>query len=111
MLRTCLLPEREEPYLLSLELARHRIMLVLNKLEQWALFDLPSEHPVLAQLDKSREEFTGAMVALCHRVTHNGVSAPDPVSVQEADAAAGRALALALDASERLALLHAEQQL
>ncbi len=111
MLRTCLLPDREEPYLLTLELARHRIMLVLNKLEEWALFDLPADHPVLAQLDKAREEFTSAMVALCHRTTTNGVSAPDPESVRQADVAAGRALALSLDASERLALLHAEQQL
>jgi hypothetical protein len=111
MLRTCLLPEREEPYLLSLELARHRIMLVLNKLEEWALFDLPADHPVLAQLDRAREEFTNALVALCHREVRDGVSAPDAASVKEADAAAGRALGLALDASERLALLHAEQQI
>ncbi len=111
LLRTCLLPEREEPYLLTVELARHRIMLVLNKLEEWALFDLPPDHPILVQLDKSREEFTGALVALCHRAGGGGASAPDPASVLEANAAAARALALALDASERLALLHAEQQL
>ena len=34
MLRTCLLPQRDEAYLLSLELARHAIMLCLNKLEE-----------------------------------------------------------------------------
>jgi hypothetical protein len=111
MLRTCLLPDREEPYLLRLELARHRIMLVLNKLEEWALFDLPVDHPIMAQLDQARGEFTAALVALCHRTVQNGVSAPDPASLVEADAAADRALALALDASEKLAVLHGQQQL
>lgn len=111
MLRTCLLPDRAEPYLLTLELARHRIMLVLNKLEEWSLFDLPGDHPVLAQLDRAREEFTAAMVALCHRVETEGKSAPDPASLLEANAAATRALALALDASEQLSLVHAEDGL
>lgn len=111
MLRTCLLPDRAEPYLLTLELARHRIMLVLNKLEEWSLFDLPTDHPVLAQLDRAREEFTRAMVSLCHRVEIEGKSAADPASVLEANAAASRALALALEASEHLSLLHAEDGL
>lgn len=111
MLRTCLLPDREEPYLLPLELARHRIMLVLNKLEEWALFDLPADHPVLVQLDQARAEFTAALVALCHRSEVNGVSAPDTASLLEANAAATRALALSLDASERLSLLHASESL
>lgn len=112
MLRTCLLPQREEPYLLSLELARHRIMLVLNKLEEWGLFDLPGDHPVPTLLDRARAEFTAALVHLCHRVGTNGSGpVPDPASIREADAAAGRALALAMDASERLALLQAERNL
>ncbi|MBX3376341.1 MAG: endo-1,4-beta-xylanase [Phycisphaeraceae bacterium] len=110
-LRTCLLPDRQEPYLLSLELARHRIMMILNKLEQWSLFDLPAEHPVLRQFEAARGEFTAALVALCHRVTTNGVSGPDPASMLEADAAAKRALSLAIDAGEQLALLHGERQL
>jgi hypothetical protein len=111
MLRTCLLPDRDEPYLLSLELARHRIMLVLNKLEEWALFDLPADHPVLVQLDQAREQFTAAMVALCHRDRSGATPGPDPVSVLEANAAATKALGLSLDASERLSLLHAEAEL
>src|SRR5438045_2909649 len=32
-LQTCLLPDREEPYLLTLELARHRLMTLYNKFE------------------------------------------------------------------------------
>jgi hypothetical protein len=110
-LRTCLLPDRPEPYLLSLELARHRIMMILNKLEQWSLFDLPAEHPVQRQFEQARGEFTSALVALCHRTTTNGVSGPDPASLLEADAAAKRSLSLAIDAGEQLSLLHAERQL
>lgn len=111
MLRTSLLPARPEPYLLSLELARHRIMLVLNKLEEWSLFDLPADHPILAQLDAAREQFTAALVALCHRDHSTGTPRPAPESMLEANAAASRALGLALDASERLALLYAERTL
>jgi hypothetical protein len=110
-LRTSLLPDRAEPYLLSLELARHRIMLVLNKLEDWGLFDLPGDDPVIAQLERARAEFTAALVALCHRDRSGPTPKPDPASILEADAAARRALALALDASERLAALNASRQL
>ncbi|MEX2217715.1 MAG: endo-1,4-beta-xylanase [Phycisphaerales bacterium] len=107
VLRTSLLPEREEPYLLTLELARHRIMLVLNKLEEWQLFDLPADHAVMRQFEQARAEFTAALVAMCHR--ENGK--PDPASMLEADRASRRALSLAIEASEKLALLHADRQL
>ncbi len=110
-LRTCLLPDRPEPYLLSLELARHRIMMILNKLEQWSLFDLPGDHPVLRQFESARAEFTASLVSLCHRTVTGGVSGPDPSSMIQADAAAKRALSLAVDAGEQLSLLHAERQL
>lgn len=106
-LRTCLLPDRAEPYLLSLELARHRIMMVLNKLEQWSLFDLPTDHPILKQFELARAEFTTSLVALCHHA-EGPASGPDPASMLEADAAAKRALALAVDAGEQLALLNTE---
>jgi hypothetical protein len=106
-LRTCLLPDRAEPYLLSIELARHRIMLVLNKLEQWAMFDLASDSPGMVEFEQARAEFTNALVAMCHR----GPTGPDETSMRQADAAARRALALAIDASERLTLLQAERQL
>lgn len=97
-LRTTLLPEREKPYLLSLELARHRIMLFLNKLEDWGLFDLPPSHPVMARFEQAREVFTRALV----------VGASD---LRESDRLAHSALALAIDASERLALVDAERNL
>lgn len=60
--QTTLLPEREEPYSFWLELARRRIMLFLNKLEEWGLVDDPEVSEPMAQLDKARELFTDALV-------------------------------------------------
>ena len=88
-LHTCLLPDREEPYLLSLELARRRIMTFLNKLEDWGLFDISPDDPVMQMFERARQAFTDALVA--HRNGDGGFSA-------EADRLARRALALAVDA-------------
>lgn len=106
-LRTCLLPARERPYLLSLELARHRIMLFLNKLEDWALFDMPAEDPILAQFELARQTFTQALVAERagdHEETPGGHTA-------EADRLAWKALVLAIDAGEQLALRDAARDI
>jgi hypothetical protein len=103
-LQTCLLPDREKPYLLSLELARHRLMLILNKLEDWALFDLPPTDPGLATFERARQAFTAAVV-------EQGV--PDPsgrVYTPRADALAREALALAVEAGELLTLTQARAQ-
>ena len=40
MLQTCLLPERQRPYNLSIELARYRIKTFIAKSEEWQMFDL-----------------------------------------------------------------------
>ena len=106
-LRTCLLKARERPYLLSLELARHRIMLFLNKLEDWALFDLPAEDPILLQFEKARQTFTQALVAegADQKSSHAGGH------TAEADRLAWRALALAIDAGEQLALRDAARDI
>ncbi len=111
-LKTCLLPDREQPYMLSLELARHRIMEFLNKLEDWGLFDLPTEDGILQEFELARRTFSAALVAQRHGVP------PEPPSrangwgfSQEADGLARAALAQAIDAGEKLALLHAERQL
>ncbi len=103
-LSTCLLPERDEPYLLSLELARHQIMQVLNKLEQWGLFDLPAEHPAMRQFEDARHRFAHALVA--QRI-HNGSDA----ARIDAERTARAALALAIDAGERLTLIQADRQI
>lgn len=101
-LQTCLLPDRAEPYLLALELARHRIMMVLNKLESWGLADLSSDHPIMAGLDRARELFTRALIA------------PRDPSVGwtvEHARLARQALIVGIDVSERLAILAAEREL
>lgn len=94
-LQTCVLPERDEPYLLSLELARHRLMVLFSKLEDWQMFDLGPDHPVTKRAEKARKLF---VEALCFQGT-------DPVKSQEF---AEQCLAVALDGSEELALAHSD---
>ncbi len=103
-LQTCLLPEREKPYLLSLELARHRIMMILNKLEDWAMFDLPGSDPGIVLFEKARQAFTGAVVEAGSPGTGpGGYSA-------EADRLSRLSLAYAMEAGELLTLTSARVQ-
>lgn len=114
-LQTCLLPDRDKPYLLSLELARHRLMLVLNKLEDWALFDLPATDPGLVMFEQARRAFTEALVA--HAETgragggggESGGGNGTPYSPQ-ADRQARHALALAIEAGELVTQTQARVQ-
>lgn len=62
-LQTCLLPASNRPYLLSLELARHRLMQYLVKAEQWLLTDLPADDPISVRFEEARSTFTEALVA------------------------------------------------
>jgi hypothetical protein len=105
-LQTCLLPESDKPYLLSLELARHRLMLVLNKLEDWALFDLPPTDPGLQQFEKARRAFTDAVVC----AGNGGGGGPTATYPRQADALARKALGLAVEAGERLTVTQARVQ-
>jgi len=107
-IQTCLLPDRAEPYLLSLELARHRIMFFLNKLEDWGLVDLPADAPAVQQFESARQQFTEALVA-----QRDSVNGQPPVNGYnpQADKLASRALALATNAGEQLTMLNAERQL
>lgn len=93
-LQTCLLPERDEPYLLSLELARHRLMTMYNKLEDWGMFDVDPDHPVARRNDLARRLFVEALCAQ-----------DDPARV---DKLAFESLVASLDGSEELALAHSE---
>lgn len=107
-LQTCLLPERERPYLLSLELARHRLMLFLNKLEEWMLTDLSPDHPAMRRFEAARAEFTRALVAQhTDGSSNNGTHGYTPQSHRWAV----RALWHAVDAGERLALLAARRDM
>src|SRR5262245_47526396 len=55
MLQTCLLPDRQEPYLLTVELARHRVKMFLAKSEEWVMFDLSAEHPAMKLWEEARQ--------------------------------------------------------
>lgn len=105
-LKTCLLPDREQPYLLSLELARHRIMQFLNKLEDWGLFDLPADDPILQEFELARRSFTAALVAQKHS---DGPGGDAWTFSPQADKMARASLAQALDAGEKLAIANAER--
>lgn len=96
ILQTCLLPERLEPYLLSLELARHRLMKIITKMEDWAMFD-PSAAttPAFKKHQQARDLFIEAL-------NHSH----DPAAC---DRLANQALSLAIAASEDLTLRHADQ--
>ncbi len=107
-LKTCLLPERPVSYLLTLELARHQIMLFLNKLEDWQLFDLAADDPIMVDFERARQAFTAALVAQRAGPKTNTPTAHHGYSA-EADKQAHAALALAIDAGERLALVNAER--
>lgn len=63
MLQTCQVRARKGPMLLSLELARQRVMSFLNKLEDWGLFDLEPDHPIMEAFNAGRALFTSALVA------------------------------------------------
>src|SRR6185295_13240690 len=52
LLETTRLPERDEPYILNLELARGRMMRLMQKREEWGIFDLPD---LVAMNDKLME--------------------------------------------------------
>jgi len=107
-LHTTLLPEREEPYLLTIELARRQIMLFLNKLEDWQLTELPPDHPTLQQFEMARDAFTSALIE--QRAAPGTPGARGGYN-PGADKLAAQALALALQAGEELALVHANRQL
>jgi len=93
MLQTSILPPREEPYMLALELARHRIKSFLDLSENWSLFYLSDDNPAVQRWEESRLIFTKALVSV------------DP---EEARALATRALEISIDASERLTMVHAQ---
>lgn len=90
-LSTCLLEQRDEPYLLLLELARHRIKQFIAKAEDWQIWDHPAAKEALEQWNRARDHFTSAMTSA------------DPA---QADHESALALITGLKASERLAVAH-----
>lgn len=106
-LQTSLLPNRTEPYILNLELARRQIMQFLNKLEEWGLFDHPAAEGILKQFEAARRSFTAALVS--SQSNQKSPEHPDPKGW--ASQLAMQALGIVIDAGERLAIADAEKQL
>lgn len=107
--QTCLLPPRERPYLFWLEIARRQVMRVLNRLEDWSLFDLPTDHPAMAMFAEGREQFSHALVGA------GGLAAtaedPHPDLSAESDRLARLAVGLIVEAGEQLALEQARRDM
>jgi GH35 family endo-1,4-beta-xylanase len=93
MLSTSLLPQRPEPYLLTVELARARIRSFIAKSEEWQMFDLSEGHPAVRHFEEARRLLTAALTA-----------ADDG----QADRLARESLEHGIIAGERLTMAHAE---
>ena len=91
-LKTCLLPPSDEPYVLTVELARRAIGQFLTKAEEWQMTAV-GDGALFEHWEGARRGFTKAMVA------------SDPL---DAHRRAQRAIERAVDASERLVVAHAE---
>lgn len=92
-LETTRLPARSEPYNLHAELARHRLMRISVKREEWGLYDYPGMDHIAERIDQARERFVLSL-GRAHRP-------------EEAARLADEALALSLVASEELCQFHA----
>ncbi|MBI5866191.1 MAG: endo-1,4-beta-xylanase [Planctomycetes bacterium] len=89
---TRLLP-RAEPYHLHIELARHRLMRISMKREEWGLFDYPGMETIANLVDEARDKFVDALGA---------VEKPERAA-KLADAS----LARSIQASEEMCRFHA----
>ena len=93
-LETTRLQPRPAPYNLNVELARSRLMKIIQKQEDWNLFDFPRADQFAAMFRDAQNLFSDALGKL-----------HEPV---EAAALADRSLAIAVDLSEQLANFHGE---
>ena len=93
-LETTRLPHREKPYNLNVELARSRLMKIMQKQEDWNLFDFPKAERFSQQFHTAQMLFADALGHLA-----NGA---------EASSLADQSLTLALDLSEELSHFHGE---
>jgi hypothetical protein len=93
-LETTRLPPREEPYNLNVELARCRLMKIVQKLEDWNLFDFP-------RVDKYTVRFREAQALFAEAL---GKLDDGAVASRLAD----QSLAMAVDLSEQLAVFHSD---
>lgn len=94
LLETTRLLPRETPYILNVELARMRLMKIVQKQEDWALFDFP-------KADAFDQRFRDAQNLLADALARQDEPA---TAARLADDALARAMAL----SEELALFHGD---
>ncbi len=93
MLETVRLMEREEPYILTVELARGRLMRINAKLEDWGILDHEDGASIAGMLDDAREALIKSLQA-----DEDG----------SASALGDEALRLAVTASVELSRVHAD---
>jgi len=94
MLETTRLPERDEPYVLNVELARGRVMKLMQKREDWGLFDIAEAQVVNEKALECRDLLLEAIMHM-----------DDPAKASEY---ADKCLQIALPLSEQAALTHAD---
>ena len=93
MLPTTRLAERNDPYILNIELARAMMMRMAQKVEEWGLFDFEAASAICAEFD---------------RVNHRFIDALKEPSAEMAATIADEALAAGVTLGEKMALFHAE---
>lgn len=93
-LETTRLPQRSAPYSLPLELARHRLMRINMKREEWGLFDYPGMDVFAPKIDEARKLFVQALQAADR--------------IEKAGELSERALLRAMAASEVMCTFHAD---
>ncbi len=94
VMETTRLQQRSKPYVLNVELARLRLMKLVQKQEDWNLFDFP-------KAEKLQTRFREAQLMLADALGQ----LDDPATASKT---ADQALALAVDLSEEVSLFHAE---
>ncbi|HTW96004.1 MAG TPA: endo-1,4-beta-xylanase [Tepidisphaeraceae bacterium] len=93
-LETTRLQPRERPYNLNVELARFRLMKIVQKQEDWNLFDFPKAERFVARFREAQALFADALGKL-----HIPI---------EAARLCDESLAIAIDLSEQLAMFQSE---
>ncbi|HYO07430.1 MAG TPA: endo-1,4-beta-xylanase [Tepidisphaeraceae bacterium] len=91
---TTRLPPRDKPYNLNVELARFRLMRIVQKQEDWNLFDFPRAERFTQMFHEAQSLFADALGKL---------DTPG-----DAARLADQSLALSVELSEQLALFHGE---
>ena len=97
LLQTTRLANRAAPYVLNVELARWRLMRLMQKLEDWSLFDYQPMQSINDLISKARSLFVRAVQ-----------SAENPTDAAEL---ANESLEVSIEAGESLAKFHATKML